>query len=85
MFNLKGHEIIFIYIERDIKIFFLANFDRKLRLIVFLQSTVVMDERQCWISLSGGSDNKFEYLALLDPKLQKNNRSAAAFLDFTLQ
>ena len=28
---------------------FLAHFDRELRLIVFLQSTVVRDERPCWI------------------------------------
>ena len=28
---------------------FRAHFDRKLRLILFLQSTVVMDERPCWI------------------------------------
>jgi len=35
--------------------------------------------------ISGGIDTKFEYLALLDPKLQKNTRSVAAILDFTLQ
>ena len=37
------------------------------------------------MSISGGTDTKFEYLALLDPKLQTNIRSAAAILDFTLQ
>ena len=31
------------------KIQFLAHFDRELRLIVFLQSTVVVDERPCRI------------------------------------
>ena len=55
MINMKGHEIICIckgiitVIERDIQIQFLAHFDRELRLIVFLQSTVVVDERPCWI------------------------------------
>jgi len=54
--NLKGHDKIFIWLgilitnERDIKIQFLAHFDWKLRVIVFLQSTIVMDERPCWIS-----------------------------------
>ena len=64
---------------------FLAHFDRELRLIVFLQSTVVVDERPCWIyhqiwrkmgrsgvsgmSILGGIDTKFGYLALLEPKL----------------
>ena len=55
MVNLKDHEIICILlgiitiVERDIKIQFLAHFDRELRLIVFLQSTVVVDERPCRI------------------------------------
>ena len=35
-------------IEMDTQIQFLAYFDRELRLIVFLQSTVVVDKRPCW-------------------------------------
>ena len=51
MVNLKGNEIICILlgiitiIERDINIQFLAYFDRELWLNLFLQSTVVVDER----------------------------------------
>ena len=55
--NQIGHEINKVYLigdhhnhERDIKIQFLAHFNRKLRLFEFLQSTIVLDERPCWIS-----------------------------------
>ena len=64
---------------------FLAHFDRELRRIMFLQWTVVTGERPCWIyqksnrkmdglgvsgmSILGGIDATFGYLALLDPKL----------------
>ena len=37
------------------------------------------------ISILGGIDTKFGYLALLDPKLWMKTWSAAAILDFKLQ
>ena len=37
------------------------------------------------MSILGGIDTKFGYLALLDPKLWMKTWSAAAILDFTLQ
>ena len=37
------------------------------------------------MSMLGGIDTKFGYLALLDPKLWMKTWSAAAILDFTLQ
>ena len=36
------------------------------------------------MSTSGGIDTTFEYLALLDPKLQTNTRPWAAIWDLTL-
>ena len=66
---------------------------------MFLQSTVVLNERYCWISHPiwrkidrrdvsgmsnfGGVDTKFGHLALLGPKLDM--KTVAVILDFTLQ
>ena len=37
------------------------------------------------MSIVGGINTKFDYLALLDPKLWMKTWSAAGILDFTLQ
>ena len=65
--------------------YFLAHFDRRLRLIVFPAVRIIFGERPCWISTNMASKMKldrsgmsgmsilsgikFIYLALLDPKL----------------
>ena len=70
---LKGHESYVFDIgdlhnyqdrerERDIKTHFFVPLHRKLWTIMFLQSTVVLDERPCWFVNQYGVNRKMDRL-----------------------